>query len=264
MPNNNSNENNLTPAEISRVGVKPPPFWKTNPTLWFIQLESQFALANITADETKFHYVVSAMDSDMLNSVCDLLTNPPQNDSYKALKTKLIELHSESEASKIRTLLQGLELGDQRPSQLLSRMRALAGDSVGEPLLKSLWTSRLPTNTQTILAALNEDLSGLATVADKINELPAAINSVSSKPPDESKIEKLEQQIAHLTSLVTSLTTQRHSRHRSRTPSRKNNKNRDQSRTYREPTDGMCFYHTNFGIDARKCVKPCTFSASGN
>lgn len=257
-------ENNIVPAEISRVTVKPPPFWKTNPTLWFIQLESQFALANITADETKFHYVVSAMDSDMLNSVCNLLISPPKNEAYNSLKAKLIELHSESEASKIRTLLQGLELGDQRPSQLLSRMRALAGDSVGEPLLKSLWTSRMPTTTQTILAALNEDLSGLATVADKIHELPTTINAVSSKTPDESKIDRLEQQVAHLTSLVTSLTTQRHSRHRSRTPNRKKNKNRDQSHTYREASDGLCFYHTNFGIDARNCKKPCSFPASGN
>ncbi|GFW80494.1 retrovirus-related Pol polyprotein from transposon opus [Trichonephila clavipes] len=80
-------------------------------------------------------------------------------------------MHSESEDSKIRTLLQGLELGDQRPSQLLTRMRSLAGDNVGEPILKSLWLGRLPNGTQIILAALNENLDQLATVADKINDL---------------------------------------------------------------------------------------------
>ncbi|GBN62918.1 hypothetical protein AVEN_156862-1, partial [Araneus ventricosus] len=73
-----------------------------------------------------------------------------------------------SEASKIRALLQGLELGDQRLSQLLTRMRALASDTVGELLLKSLWMGRLPNSTQTILAALSEDLAGLTMLQTKL------------------------------------------------------------------------------------------------
>ncbi|GFQ78388.1 gag-pol polyprotein [Trichonephila clavata] len=81
--------------QISHVAVKPPPFWKHNPAL------------------------------------CDLVLKPPENGKYDALKKRLIEVHSESEDSKIRILFQGLELGDQRPSQLLTRMRSLAGDNVG-------------------------------------------------------------------------------------------------------------------------------------
>ncbi|GFU48740.1 uncharacterized protein NPIL_165851 [Nephila pilipes] len=75
-----------------------------------------------------------------------------------------------------------LELGNQRPSQLLTRMRFLAGDNVGEPLLKSLWLGRLPNGMQTILAAVSENLDQLATVADKINDLafPQGINSVAA------------------------------------------------------------------------------------
>ncbi|GFR05232.1 uncharacterized protein TNCT_356151 [Trichonephila clavata] len=161
----------INDTTVSRVGVKLPPFWKANPALWFVQLEAQFALAGITADDTKFNHVISAIDSDILNCVCDIILKPPDADKYSTLKNRLIELHSESEASKIRTMLQGLELGDQRPSQLLARMKALAGDTVGEPLLRSLWLGRLPNNTQTILTALKEDLAGLASVADKINDL---------------------------------------------------------------------------------------------
>ncbi|GFV20564.1 uncharacterized protein TNCV_776101 [Trichonephila clavipes] len=132
--------------QISHVAVKPPPFWKHNPAL------------------------------------CDLVLTPPENGKYETLKKRLIKVHSESEDSKIRTLLQGLELGDQRPSQLLTRIRSLVGDNVGEPLLKSLRLGRLPNGTQTILAALNENLDQLATVADKINDLtfPQGINSVAA------------------------------------------------------------------------------------
>ncbi|GFX44936.1 uncharacterized protein TNCV_3429851 [Trichonephila clavipes] len=128
--------------QISHVAVKPPPFWKHNPVLWFVRLEVQFELAQILNFTTKFNYVRSAVDSDILNSVSDLILKPPENGKYEALKKRLIEVHSESENSKIRILLQGLELRNQRPSQLLMRMRSLAGD-----LLKSLWLGRLPNGT---------------------------------------------------------------------------------------------------------------------
>ncbi|GFR09294.1 uncharacterized protein TNCT_692861 [Trichonephila clavata] len=101
----------------------------------------------------------------------------------------------------------GLELGDQRPSQLLTRMRSLAGDNVGEPFLKSLWLGRLPNGTQTILTALNENLDQLATVADKINDLTFSqgINSVAAT--SKNKTAQLEQQIAQLTQQVSELTS---------------------------------------------------------
>ncbi|GFR17136.1 uncharacterized protein TNCT_460481 [Trichonephila clavata] len=65
-------------------------------------------------------------------------------------------------------------------------MKALAGDTVREPLLKSIWLRRLPNNTQTILTALKEDLAGLASVADKINDLAhhSNINSVTPQTSD--------------------------------------------------------------------------------
>ncbi|GFU40358.1 uncharacterized protein TNCV_4255391 [Trichonephila clavipes] len=150
----------------------PPPF----------KLQVQFDLAKILNDTTNFNYVLSAVESDILNSVSDLVLKLPENGKYEALKKRLIEVHSEREDSKIRILLHGLELGDQRPSQLLTRMRSLAGDNVGEPLLKSLWLGRMPNGTQTILAALNENLDQLATVAYKINDLTFSqgINSVAA------------------------------------------------------------------------------------
>ncbi|GFX44728.1 transposon Ty3-I Gag-Pol polyprotein [Trichonephila clavipes] len=95
-----------------------------------------------------------------------------------------------NEDSKIRTLLQGLELGNARPSQLLTRMRSLAGDSVGE--------LRLPNGPQTILAALNGNLYQLSTVADKINDL-AFFQGINSVAATSKKIVQLEQQIAQLT-----------------------------------------------------------------
>ncbi|XP_055932710.1 uncharacterized protein LOC129962750 [Argiope bruennichi] len=265
--NQDSASNDVT---ISRVGIKLPPFWKANPALWFVQLEAQFVLAGITADDTKFNYVISAVDCDILNSVSNIILKPPDNDKYTTLKKRLIELHSESEASKIRTLLQGLELGDQRPSQLLTRMEALAGETVGEPLLKSLWLGRLPNGTQTILAALREDLGGLASIADKISDLTchSNINTVKvTSTTSDTRVTQLEQQVAQLTTLVGELTStirQTRSPSRNRQFSYGRSPSRDRFRKYKEPSNGICFYHTNFGKNAKKCNLPCSFNSKEN
>ncbi|XP_015925323.2 uncharacterized protein [Parasteatoda tepidariorum] len=253
----------LENQSVAHVAVKAPPFWKNNPALWFVRLEAQFDLAKITADITKFNHVLSAVESDILNYVSDLVLKPPENDKYEALKKRLVELHSESEASKIRTLLQGLELGDQRPSQLLTRMRSLAGDNVGDTLLKSLWLGRLPNGTQTILAALSEDLDQLATVADKINDLSIhqGVNSVAAT--SNSHTSRLEQQVAQLTQQVNELTA---FVKRSRSPAPNHFRKRSSSRTrfkkFKDPANGKCFYHTNFGKNAKKCTQPCNFSTN--
>lgn len=252
-------------SQVSHVGVKPPPFWKTNPSLWFLRLEAQFALAKITCELTKFNHVVAAVDADILISVSDIITNPPGDRPYEALKKRLIDSHSESEESRIRTLLQGVEIGDLRPSQLLARMRTLAGTTVGEPLLKSLWLSRLPTTTRSIVGALNEDLAKLAPVADKIHDLATfpQINSASNVPStSNAHTSSLELQIAQLTQQVSELTTKINQRGRPREnfQSRDRNFRRSRSRSrYKEPANNHCFYHTNFGSKARKCSAPCSF-----
>lgn len=256
-------QSDVSSSNIARVTIRPPPFWKVNPNLWFAQLEAQFNIAGITADSTKFYHVLSAMESDILNTVSDIVLHPPAVDKYGTLKKRLVELHSESQESKIRRLLQGLELGDQRPSQLLTRMRNLAGEAVGEPLLKSLWLSRLPANTQGILAALNEDLSQLATVADKISDLAApSINATSvnrSEPTQLEELADLKEQISELRSII----HRRGRPHENWTSREPNHRRRSNSRTrvrrYKEPADGQCFFHTNFGSKARKCTAPCSF-----
>lgn len=247
-------------TQVSHVGVKPPPFWKTNPSLWFLRLEAQFSLAKITCETTKFNHVVAAIDADILTTVSDIVCNPPVDQPYEKLKKQLIESHSESEESRIRTLLRGVELGDFRPSQLLARMRNLAGSTVGEPLLKSLWLARLPPTTRSIVGALSDALPQLATVADKIHDLSASsqINTVSKESTPQTS---LEAQIAQLTQKVNELAMQvnRRSRSNERNSGSSNRQRSRSRRRFQEPTDGLCFYHTNFGKKARKCKSPCSW-----
>ncbi|KFM66691.1 hypothetical protein X975_02212, partial [Stegodyphus mimosarum] len=148
-------------------------------------------------------------------------------------------------------------------------MRNLAGETVGEPLLKSLWISRLPQNTQSILAALSDDLPKLAVVADKITDLTTLphINSAAtaSASPNEQQVAELTKQVNEL-SLAIKKSRERSCERRDSYPQRNSRRSRSNGRyrQYKEPCSDICFYHTNFGSKAPKCVSPCNFRQSEN
>ncbi|GBN84550.1 Transposon Ty3-I Gag-Pol polyprotein [Araneus ventricosus] len=109
MPNSADirlSESSNSSADVSAVAIKTPAFWSDKAELWFAQLESQFALGNISVDSTKFHYVIAALNSDDLACVSDLGLNPPQTDSYNSLKTRLIAQNADSESVRLKKLLQ--------------------------------------------------------------------------------------------------------------------------------------------------------------
>ncbi|GFY42299.1 uncharacterized protein TNIN_214911 [Trichonephila inaurata madagascariensis] len=61
-----------------------------------------------------------------------------------------------------------MELGDRRPSDLLRQMKSLAGSSISDELIKSLWLQRLPQQTQAIFSTSKDTLNNIAEMADKI------------------------------------------------------------------------------------------------
>lgn len=158
---------------LNRVSIKFPPFWKSDPELWFMQIEAQFQIAKVTTDETKFFHVVGSVDSEVLTQVADLVKTPPPNDKYATLRKRLIEQFGQSADEKLSRLLQGFELGDRKPSQLLREMRTIAsGTTLDDSVLRNLLLKSLPPHAQTILAASKETLEGLTLAADKILAVP--------------------------------------------------------------------------------------------
>lgn len=258
-----ANDDTHATPQLARVAVKPPPFCRNDPSLWFIQLDAQFRLGNITVDDTQFYTAISALESDVLQSVRDIVLNPPSSDKYKALKEKLIAVYTESETVKIKQLLQDLQLGDMRPSQLLSKMSDLAAGNLTDTMLKTLWMNRLPANMQAILAASSESLVKIAEIADKIHELaaPAQLHAVQASIPS---VAALQAQINELTNQVAKLVASQ-SKPQNRSASRSRQRHRSSSRKrFKSPPPGICFYHHNFGNKAKKCVSPCNYRDSGN
>ncbi|XP_039303210.1 uncharacterized protein LOC120357244 [Solenopsis invicta] len=111
-------------------------------------MEAQFLTANITVDDMKYNYVIQCLDEACLAEVSDIVLNPPATDKYHALKDRLIKSFADSAEKKLRRLLNEIDLGDRRPSQLFRQMRDLAQSGVSEEVLKSLWLQRLPQQVQ--------------------------------------------------------------------------------------------------------------------
>jgi hypothetical protein len=57
---------------------------------WFVATEAEFRIKNITADLTKFSYVIASMKGDTIDRVIGLVRAPPAANTYKALKDKLL------------------------------------------------------------------------------------------------------------------------------------------------------------------------------
>nr|XP_015904679.1 uncharacterized protein LOC107437259 [Parasteatoda tepidariorum] len=149
-------------------------------------------------------------------------------------------------------------------------MLALGGESVGEPLIKSLWLARLPSGTQSVLAAINENLTHLATIADKIHDLNphSSVNMVHALASNNNpQYVEMQTQIAQLTKQVQELSSmiQKQDRARRRKNYFRRSRGRSNSRTrYKEAKNGVCFYHVDFGLKAKKCKSPCTYREAEN
>ncbi|GBM99728.1 hypothetical protein AVEN_237657-1 [Araneus ventricosus] len=104
-PSDSSDGKAVSHSEVSRIAVKVPPFWRENPAIWFSQLESQFITSGIVQDSTKYDTVVASVETEILSQVSDIIS-PPNNDMYKTLKERLINIFSDSEERRLKKLLQ--------------------------------------------------------------------------------------------------------------------------------------------------------------
>lgn len=143
-----------------------PEFIADDPEMWLQLADKSFGLARITNEYTKLSYVVTALNQHVITDVRDIVMSPPAQNPYTALKSALISRMNASQEQKTRRLLEREEMGNSKPSQFLRRLKALAGSSVSQSLLRTLWLGGLLQNIQAILATQKsvklEDVSELA------------------------------------------------------------------------------------------------------
>lgn len=262
------NEQSSSKDEIAKVSVKIPPFWSEKPEIWFYQVEAQFSICGITAEETKFNYLVSQLEAKFVESLWDIISDTNKN-KYTAAKERLLNTFKESENKRIQRLLTGVDLGDNKPSQLLQKMRNLATDGITEKVLKTLFLQKMPDSVRNILIVSDENIEKLALMADRIvemqpkQELYCASNVVSSGT---DVISELRQQISALDAKLEKLNVTRNSRSPSRNRGRFPSE-RSRSRRRYNPKGKYCYFHFRYGERCfpDKCKAPCSFkNNSGN
>ena len=223
----------MATREEHAVSLKLPTFWTSQPEVWFTQAEAQFNLRRITSDETKYFYVVAALDQDTATRLIDLIQRPPDTDKYNKLKERLVDTFGLSRRERASRLLHFRPLGDSKPSSLMDEMLALGGDHVACPLFEQLFLERLPDDIRIQLVDTKfEDCRQLAKRADALWE------SRDMGPP-----------------VANALHRRRPRRHPKLPPNQEHKQDDD-------TPNQLCYYHRTFGEAARQCRQPCSWTGN--
>ena len=221
------------PEDIQAVAVKLPQFWPADPDLWFAQAEAEFTIKKITADETKYSYLVAALPQETARRVRDVLKSPPEANKYESLKRRLETTFLLSETDRANRLLEIGDLGDRKPTELMDEIQALCGDHAFCLLAKQIFINALP---QAIRLQMNDvDFDDPQEAARKADELWSTVQHQDKRNNTVSAVS------------VKSKRTQPADTS-SQTPLADNS----------TASQGFCFFHKRFGNEAYRCKGPCT------
>ena len=96
------------------VYMKLPSLWTNDVEIWFAQAETQFAVREITKENTKFYHVMSILSADMASKVSSILQSPPTDNPYSTLQTQLINKYQLTEHERATAIFNIAALGDDR------------------------------------------------------------------------------------------------------------------------------------------------------
>ncbi|CAB0031629.1 unnamed protein product [Trichogramma brassicae] len=260
---------------VNAVGnCRLPAFWRSDPDLWFLQVQAQFNIHQVTSDSTRFNMILTVLDPETISEVSDIIRAPPAQDKYTTLKDAIVARLTDSPDSQLHKLLGTIEVGDKKPSQLLLQMRTLAGARASNDVLRVRWLDLLPDSTRRLLTIIkNQTLDELAAVADELHAVGPSVMATEvwqprSRPASPggaaSSISNsvVAQEIAELRAAIVQLTEitrealQRREQPRGRSRSRTQPRSQSRPRSptpHRGSTEGYCWYHERYGDVAEQC-----------
>ena len=229
-------------------------------------------MANNVTEQRQLPILLSAFPVSLTPVIKNLITKTPLNSTYDSIKREVLLRRSLSAEKRFQTLVNDELLGDRIPSELLRRMREQADVPAYSAIIKQIFFSRLLLQAKAILAPMGEKSSVdvIASSADKVMEftkgpittsiskskaevstLSASGNTsqVATQMPILDALERLTQEIRKL-AVVRSQSRRRQYKSRSQSPHHNRHSNKP----------GLCFYHSHFGAEARRCRMPCSFS----
>ena len=235
--------------------VRLPVFCADDATTWFERAEVQFRMKKVTDQAAKADYVLAALPDHVFPLVSKWLAKQKDNEiTYAAIKKKLLTQFvatPEERADRLLTLAKQ-PLGDQRPSMALQEMIAISTIPTDDeqtkqlPLLTVLWLLRLPDPVRHGITNFTEKSD------DEIGALADSLHGASRQQTARQvfAIENSEsdEELSETTAAVSA-------RRQQKTYQRPQERKKKQS-TLSE----ICFYHKRFGIEARKCKSPCSWT----
>ncbi|GFW40318.1 hypothetical protein TNCV_1018761 [Trichonephila clavipes] len=150
-----------------------------------------------------------------------------EKNKYSCAKNKLLNTFKESEEKCIKKLLTGISLGDMKSSQLLRKMKSLAGVNISEKVLRKLWLDKLPDSIKNILVISSENLENLSVMADKIFEINSS-PEIYSATADNSAVKNILDKVNLLEKRISELSIKRK---KSRSEFKNSNQTRNKSRS---------------------------------
>jgi len=245
-------EPNATPSAVAAIAIKLPTFWPNQAAVWFLQAEAQFAIRGVTADDTKYYHVVSALDQDSAARVLDALQNPPDTGKYAALKARLLNAYTLTEQQRAAALLSISALGEEKPSMLMDRMLCLVGDHRPCFIFRELFLRALPTEVRAAVANFTGELRDLAAAADQVwlaRAIPVCATVVvdaNDPTPDE----------------VAAISRGKAPPRKPHTENRPRHQNKPAAKA--GPSISLCRWHRQYGAAAYSCIAPCSWVDQGN
>ncbi|BES98153.1 multicellular organismal development [Nesidiocoris tenuis] len=70
-------------SACDHVALKLPKFWTYDPESWFFNVDSQFALRNITRPDTKLQHLLSVMEPSQIKEISDVPTTESRNEQLR-------------------------------------------------------------------------------------------------------------------------------------------------------------------------------------
>ena len=215
-------ENQGATSESPAVNVfRAPAFCNQEPSIWFSLIESSFLANRITSSLVKFSHATALLPPDVLSQVSDIIAKAVlSNQPYEDLKSATISRLETPFTTRLQELLSKEELGNERPTGLLRRMKKLLGDKYDQfdkAMFLQLFYQRLPPTIQRNFFIVKNklDIDELAELADEFlqstpGDQVASVNEVQSQPYTHlvDLVSRLSLQIESLQTQVRSLQTQ--------------------------------------------------------
>ena len=256
-------------AEPTRFNL--PSFWSHDPIGWFQHTEAEFTVNRVpTTSHMAYVYVIRALPQEALIAVRDL-TRAITADSpthYLHLKAALLDHFNITPLQQCFRMLDITTLGDRRATDLYVLMQSLL-PSDANVLFNALFIRILPEHIRQHLVERGEcHPRELAVAADQLlNATPvpafaasAAVSSAAAPLPAAAASWRPSNRNARSPVRRRDSTPFRPASPSRRRPPFQKQRSSSPRRLQQPPSScTTCFYHYNFGREARKCQAPCSW-----